>query len=109
MSYYASKILALSTMAAVLALPVASESQAQAQGERAFVSVERERGLPVRGQSRNSVKQKYGDPVSSKPAVGKPPISSWAYDDFVVYFERSHVITTVANTDALPAELGGIQ
>lgn len=107
MSHYASKILMLPTIAAVLALPVASESLAQ--GERAFVSVERERGLPVRGQSRNSVKQKYGDPVSSKPAVGKPPISSWAYDNFVVYFERSHVITTVANTDALPAELGGIQ
>lgn len=107
MSYYASKILALSTMAAVLALPVASESQAQ--GERAFVSVERERGLPVRGQSRNSVKQKYGDPVSSKSAVGKPPISSWTYDGFVVYFEHSYVITTVANTDALPTELGGIQ
>lgn len=107
MSHYAGKFLLLPTLAAVLAIPVAP--QAVAQQERAFVSIESERGLPVRGQSRNSVKKKYGDPVSSKPAVGKPPISSWTYDDFIVYFEYSHVITTVANTDTLPARLTDIQ
>lgn len=77
--------------------------------ERAFVEIERSRGLPVRGQSRASVRNRYGDPVNSKPAVGDPPISSWRYADFTVYFEYDLVITSVASEDHLPADLAGIQ
>ncbi len=82
--------------------------QAAAQ-ETAFVSVERERGLPVRGASRASVRQAHGEPAGSSPAVGDPPISSWVYPTFIVYFEHDLVITTVADDDSLPSRLDNIQ
>lgn len=82
---------------------------ADAAQERAFVEVERARGLPVRGQTRASVERKFGAPSGSKPPVGQPPISSWSYPEFTVYFEYNHVITTVAKQDYLPVSLGDIQ
>ena len=77
--------------------------------ERAFVSVEKERGLPMRGQTGASVKERFGEPASTKAAVGRPPISSWKYDGFIVYFERDLVITTVADEDQLPVSMHQIQ
>lgn len=82
---------------------------ARAQWETAFVEVEQGRGLPARGESRDSVRRKFGEPSSSRPAVGRPPISSWAYPDFTVYFEYDLVITTVATSDSLPTRLNDIQ
>ncbi|MEJ2178697.1 MAG: hypothetical protein P8Y12_12410 [Gammaproteobacteria bacterium] len=38
--------------------------------------------------------------------MGNPPISSWHYQDYKVYFEYDLVITTVADDDQLPASLG---
>ncbi len=52
--------------------------------------------LPRTGQSRASVRQKFGDPVRTSGPVGEPPISQWHYDGFVVYFEYDHVIHAVA-------------
>ena len=94
-------------VAAVLAimLPVAAE----AQWETAVVSVEKSRNYPVRGQSRGQVQQQFGKPEQEKLAVGEPPISSWRYPGFVVYFEHDLVITSVASEDTLPPELGKIQ
>ena len=77
--------------------------------ERAFVSIEKERGLPARGQTRASVKERFGEPTSSKAAVGSPPISSWQYEGFIVYFEHNLVITTVADEDQLPISMNQIQ
>lgn len=54
------------------------------------------RALPDTGQTRKTVRQRFGDPVSTSGPVGDPPISQWHYDDFVVYFEYNHVIHTVA-------------
>jgi len=82
---------------------------AAAAQEQAFVSIERARGLPIRGQTRDSVRKKFGEPASRKGAVGDPPISSWAYAAFTVYFEYDRVITTVAQEDSLPSSLGDIQ
>ncbi len=93
------------TTALAIFLPVAAE----AQWETAFVSVEKSRMYPVRGQSRGQVQQQYGEPEQEKFAVGEPPISSWQYPGFVVYFEHDLVITSVASEDTLPPELGDIQ
>ena len=92
---------------AVLAimLPVVAE----AQWETAFISVEKSRNYPVRGQSRSQVQQQYGEPEQEKFAIGEPPISSWRYPGFVVYFEHDLVITSVASEDTLPPELDDIQ
>ncbi len=53
---------------------------------------------PTRGMSKNAVIKKFGQPNSKVSAIGKPPISSWVYNDFIVYFEYSHVIDSVIPT-----------
>ena len=52
--------------------------------------------LPVRGTSMSQVEARFGAPTERYPAVGQPPITRWVYPGFVVYFEYSHVIHTVA-------------
>ena len=50
---------------------------------------------PTTGMLKSAVKQQFGEPVKENPPKGKPPISSWEYADFVVYFENDHVIHSV--------------
>lgn len=52
-------------------------------------------GRPTRGMSQASVQSKYGSPVSTRAAVGDPPITRWEYSDFVVFFEHDKVIHAV--------------
>jgi len=102
----------LSAATGVLGLVAAStimvSTQAVAQN-RAFVAEEKKRNLPARGQSQTRVLRQFGEPSSRVAAVGDPPISRWNYPSFIVYFEYSHVITTVAEQDSLPVSLGNIQ
>ena len=51
--------------------------------------------LPQKSATMNQVRTAFGDPLSESPAVGDPPITRWAYEGFIVYFEHQHVITTV--------------
>lgn len=50
---------------------------------------------PTMGMSKAQVKSQYGAPIQEKAAKGKPPISSWEYASFIVYFEYEHVIDSV--------------
>jgi len=59
------------------------------QGSQA--SIER----PKTGITKTQVKSRYGEPNGWRPAVGQPPISSWVYDGFTVYFEYDRVIHSV--------------
>jgi hypothetical protein len=52
--------------------------------------------MPSKGMSQSAVKATFGDPIETTPAKGQPPISSWKYSDFVVYFEYDQVIHSVA-------------
>ena len=81
-----------------------SSSQSQS-----FKSLEKSRGLPERGVSQSKVIAKYGQPQSRSGPVGSPPISTWQYPEFTVYFEHNLVITTVSESDSLPTQLKGIQ
>lgn len=54
-------------------------------------------GMPDRGVTKETVRQRLGDPIRTVPAVGDPPISQWVYDDFTVYFEYNRVIHSVKN------------
>ena len=58
---------------------------------------------PSRGSSQASVLAQFGEPQDKKAAVGQPPISSWRYADFTVYFEKDHVLHSVVNPPAQPA------
>ncbi len=50
---------------------------------------------PKRGMSMDTVESKWGQPAAKHGAVGDPPIARWEYQEFVIYFEYSHVIHAV--------------
>ncbi len=50
---------------------------------------------PARGMTMESVLQRFGEPLGRRGPVGEPPITTWTYPDFVVYFERDWVIHAV--------------
>ena len=50
---------------------------------------------PASGVTQQSVEAAYGSPISKKEPVGDPPISSWEYESFVVFFEYDRVIHSV--------------
>lgn len=51
--------------------------------------------LPVRGESRRAVLERFGLPDVEHPSVGQPPITRWDYREFSVYFEYDHVVDAV--------------
>ncbi len=52
-------------------------------------------GRPTRGMTQARVESEYGAPVAKNAAVGDPPISSWEYQNMVVFFEYDRVIHAV--------------
>ena len=51
---------------------------------------------PARGMKQTAVESRWGQPISKRGPVGSPPIVSWEYQTFVVYFEYDHVVHSVA-------------
>ncbi|MEZ0123756.1 MAG: hypothetical protein AB9Q22_11695 [Candidatus Reddybacter sp.] len=51
--------------------------------------------MPRNGQTRDSVQEQFGAPEAMNDAVGEPPISSWQYRDYMVYFEYERVLHSV--------------
>lgn len=51
--------------------------------------------VPSKSATMNQVRSQFGDPMQEFAAVGNPPITRWEYENFVVYFEHQHVITSV--------------
>lgn len=47
---------------------------------------------PERGMKMQQVEADYGSPLSINPAIGEPPITSWVYEKYTVYFEGEYVI-----------------
>jgi len=52
--------------------------------------------FPRRGMNEEKVQGELGRPLEVIPAVGKPPITRWVYNDRIVYFEYSTVIHVVS-------------
>jgi len=92
----------MSRLLTVVALTCLGAATAHAQGDtldmRGTDNMARiqESGKPTRGMSQARVESVYGAPQSREAAVGEPPISSWHYADFVVYFEFDKVIHAVS-------------
>jgi hypothetical protein len=55
---------------------------------------------PQRGMSAEQVETRYGEPMTRVPAVGEPPISSWQYPGYTVYFEGRYVLHSVEHSAA---------
>ena len=51
--------------------------------------------LPGRGMTMEQVEERFGEPQERQDAVGTPPITTWIYDGFTVYFEDRYVIHAV--------------
>lgn len=50
---------------------------------------------PRTGITKTAVLNKYGEPSRRLGPVGAPPITTWEYPQFKVYFEYDHVIHSV--------------
>lgn len=74
----------LPSYADTLIIPVGQQASEAANIER-----------PKTGALRSEVVRQFGEPISKTAPKGNPPISSWEYKDFVVYFEHDHVIHSV--------------
>lgn len=53
--------------------------------------------VPKNGASKAQVVENFGEPGNRQRAVGDPPISSWGYASFRVYFEYDRVLHSVVN------------
>jgi hypothetical protein len=57
--------------------------------------------MPQRGMSMDTVRARFGNPVTEHPAVPTnegplhPPITRWDYDGYSVFFENSSVLHSV--------------
>lgn len=81
------------TLALGLGTPAIAEELAipvMKQADRATTQT-----LPANGQSQQTVRARLGSPTTTSGPVGTPPISSWEYPEFIVYFEGDKVIHTV--------------
>jgi len=50
---------------------------------------------PTRGMTMNDVEQQYGQAETTSGPVGEPPITTWTYTGFSVFFEAQTVIHSV--------------
>ena len=50
---------------------------------------------PTRGMKMDQVRNQWGSPLAESPTVGEPPITSWRYSGFTVYFEYDTVLHSV--------------
>lgn len=84
----------------VLTMPQPSGSAATPQEKPApdtssTVTETRSLTVPGRGMTMKAVEAKFGTPDKKIPAVGKPPITRWVYNNYTVYFEYNLVIDSV--------------
>lgn len=78
------------TICAALALGMSVTAAAAPQN-----SPNPQHATPQRFATMAQVRARFGNPESKDPAVGNPPITTWHYPNFIVYFEVDQVIDTV--------------
>ncbi len=59
---------------------------------------------PSRGMNQLQVLELYGEPALRNAPVGQPPISSWDYNNFSVFFEGEYVLHTVNHSSRQSAQ-----
>lgn len=84
--------LSLGLVLSILAAPVAAETIKIPLGQQGKAwNVQ----TPNTGVSKEYVEANFGAPLSKSGPVGEPPIYTWEYEKFDVYFESNHVIHSV--------------
>ena len=72
---------------------IAAEEIKVPVGQQSTQNMDVER--PKSGMSKAQVEQDFGKPQQTTDPVGEPPISSWEYAGYIVYFEYDRVIHSV--------------
>ncbi len=57
--------------------------------------------MPQRGNSMEQVLAEFGEPEQRLETVGEPPITTWDYGDFRVYFEYQTVLHSMDLTTVI--------
>lgn len=96
------KKLLLLPFVALLSLPLAAEQVVVPVGQQAAEKQAVKR--PAKGINKEKVKAEFGEPLSINGPVGEPPISSWEYPDFIIYFEYDLVLHSVLKRSEQPVE-----
>ncbi len=78
-------------LAETVAVPLGQQSQA--------ANVDK----PRSGVTKEAVTSRFGEPLQQAGPVGEPPIYTWDYDKFTVYFEGDRVIHAVVKHQAQAA------
>lgn len=81
----------MSAQAEVIKVPIGSQATDKQYVER-----------PKNGLTSAQVKVRFGEPLSVVAPVGEPPISSWEYADYFVFFEYDTVLHTVLKHVPIP-------
>ena len=89
------KLLPLATLLIVFSMPAIADVLKMEGGEASVVIMD---NRPSRGMTQSQVMELYGEPALKNPPVGEPPISSWDYTAFSVFFEGNYVLHTVNHT-----------
>lgn len=89
-----SRLLTLALLAS-LSLTATSETIIIPVGQQGAES-----SKPAKGQSKQNVLETFGEPQSKRGPTGEPPISTWSYSKFTVYFENDTVIHSVSQHKA---------
>lgn len=91
-------------LAAALA-PVAYADTLQMQHSLADAPANSADGVlrPVRGETQDTVRAAFGEPLRVDGPVGEPPITRWEYPRFTVVFEHQYVLHAVVHRDQRPA------
>lgn len=74
---------AAATHAETIAIPLGQQGQAW------------DVATPNHGATKADVEARFGSPLAQNGPVGEPPISTWEYEQFDVYFEGDRVIHAV--------------
>ena len=85
------------------AAPFVLPTPAHAESVRMKVRQEQGMNLPQRGMTMAQVEHQFGAPARKLDTRGgdspkHPPIHRWEYNNYIVYFERNHVIHSVITT-----------
>lgn len=80
----------------ILATPLAADVLKVPGGSAAVLVLN---NTPGRGLTQAQVREQYGDPVSTRTAIGDPPISSWDYPEYTIYFEHHLVLHAVVHNE----------
>jgi hypothetical protein len=83
------------TLICILALPASADVLLIDSINSAPINSEEGIPRPKRSMSMDQVSQRFGQPLTSYPSVGEPPITRWDYSNYSVFFEYDLVLTSV--------------